>query len=64
MSKRELLATLNVYEKYENGNIKLLYKDVELNPDVYDYSTEDGVKICITLVSLKSNYIRRDGDKS
>lgn len=53
MSKRELFAVVNVYEKHENGKIKLIHKDVRLSPNVYDYSTEDGIKYASHWFHLK-----------
>lgn len=41
---RELFAMVNVYEKHENGEIGLLHEKIRLNPEVYRYATEDGIK--------------------
>lgn len=50
---RKLFATVNVYEEHENGKIELLHKNVRLNPDVYYYVTEDGIKYASNWFHLK-----------
>ena len=50
---RKLFATVNVYEEHGNGKIELLHKNVTLNPDVYVYVTEDGIKYASHWFHLK-----------
>lgn len=41
---RKLFALVNVYEKHENGEIELLHEKVKLDPAVYEYVTDDGIR--------------------
>lgn len=50
---RELFAVVDVYERHENGEIELLHKQIRLNPEVYDYVTEDGIKFASHWFHLK-----------
>lgn len=50
---RELFAVVSVYEKFPTGNCKILHKDIKLNPEVYDYVTEDGIKFASHWFHLK-----------
>lgn len=50
---RELFAVVDVYEKHENGKIELVHKNVRINPEVYGYMTEDGVKYASHWFHLK-----------
>ncbi len=50
---RELFAVVDVYENHENGEIELLHEKVRLNPEVYDYVTEGGIKFASQWFHLK-----------
>lgn len=50
---RELFAVVGVYEKHENGEIVPLHEQVKLNPEVYGYMTEDGIKYASHWFHLK-----------